>query len=41
MEDIMVTHRKVSKERAALKLSLVGTVFVTTLGISYAFYVGS
>ncbi|WP_240002678.1 cation diffusion facilitator family transporter [Photobacterium kishitanii] len=41
MEDIMVTRRKVSKERTALKLSLVGTVFVATLGISYGFYVGS
>lgn len=37
----MVAHRKVSKERAALKLSLAGTVFVSILGISYGFYVGS
>ena len=37
MEDIMVTHRKVSKERTALKLSLIGTVFVATLGIIYGF----
>lgn len=37
----MVAHRKVSKERTALKLSLIGTIFVTTLGISYGFYVGS
>ncbi|OBU15490.1 cation diffusion facilitator family transporter [Photobacterium aquimaris] len=37
----MVTYRKVSKERAALKLSLAGTIFVSILGISYGFYVGS
>ncbi|SMY34581.1 cation diffusion facilitator family transporter [Photobacterium andalusiense] len=37
----MVAYRKVSKERAALKLSLAGTVFVSILGISYGFYVGS
>lgn len=37
----MVIHHKVSKERTALKISLIGTIFVAVLGISYGLYVES
>ncbi|HIF9164342.1 TPA: cation diffusion facilitator family transporter [Photobacterium damselae] len=38
----MATHsRKISKERLALKLSLLGTIWVASLGIGYGLYVGS
>lgn len=37
----MATSRKISKERLALKLSLAGTVLLTSLGIGYGLYVGS
>ncbi|PSV27007.1 MULTISPECIES: cation diffusion facilitator family transporter [unclassified Photobacterium] len=37
----MASSRKISKERMALKISLVGTIFVATLGIGYGLYVGS
>lgn len=37
----MATHsRKISKERLALKLSLLGTIWVASLGIGYGLYVG-
>ncbi|MGF1716718.1 cation diffusion facilitator family transporter [Photobacterium chitinilyticum] len=37
----MAISRKISKERLALKLSLVGTVMLASLGIGYGLYVGS
>ncbi|RWX54908.1 cation diffusion facilitator family transporter [Photobacterium chitinilyticum] len=37
----MAISRKISKERLALKLSLVGTVLLASLGIGYGLYVGS
>ncbi|PSW20280.1 cation transporter [Photobacterium sanctipauli] len=37
----MATSRKISKERLALKLSLAGTVLLTSLGVGYGLYVGS
>ncbi|MGF1681533.1 cation diffusion facilitator family transporter [Photobacterium minamisatsumaniensis] len=37
----MATCRKISKERLALKLSLAGTVLLTSLGVGYGLYVGS
>ncbi|MGF1690877.1 cation diffusion facilitator family transporter [Photobacterium kagoshimensis] len=37
----MATCRKISKERLALKLSLVGTILLATMGIGYGLYVGS
>ncbi|MBC7002636.1 cation diffusion facilitator family transporter [Photobacterium sp. BZF1] len=37
----MATSRKISKERLALKLSLAGTVVLSSLGIGYGLYVGS
>ncbi|MCW8329324.1 cation diffusion facilitator family transporter [Photobacterium sp. SDRW27] len=37
----MTNRRKISKERLALKLSLAGTVLLTSLGIGYGLYVGS
>ncbi|GHA33831.1 cation diffusion facilitator family transporter [Photobacterium aphoticum] len=37
----MATSRKISKERLALKMSLAGTVLLSSLGIGYGLYVGS
>ncbi|KLV05404.1 cation diffusion facilitator family transporter [Photobacterium aquae] len=37
----MATSRKISKERMALKMSLAGTVLLTSLGVGYGLYVGS
>ncbi|OAN13128.1 cation diffusion facilitator family transporter [Photobacterium jeanii] len=37
----MAICRKISKERLALKLSLVGTVLLSAMGIGYGLYVGS
>ncbi|MCQ1059614.1 cation diffusion facilitator family transporter [Photobacterium sp. DNB23_23_1] len=37
----MATSRKISKERLALKLSLAGTVLLSSLGIGYGLHVGS
>ncbi|MGF1687327.1 cation diffusion facilitator family transporter [Photobacterium japonica] len=37
----MAISRKISKERLALKMSLAGTVLLSSLGIGYGLYVGS